>query len=414
MDRNISIEVSSEKEKRKVLEKLRDKGEPVNMDYGVTPEWCYLVFELNEWVLRSVSKGKIFTYEEFMNVPKFEVGKWYSNPAWVSTKDFVKYIKHDTLNVYYKENISAGVYRQKFEVCSWCSPSTMQLADMEEVSKYLPNGHPDKIIKFKEGDWVVVLPEDRDYYNCEKCLQKIASINNYGSNDVWYSLLFKNGTTNSYQKIRMATEKEINAKEQKRNLLDKVKEKFRIGDSFISVINGKTYTIEEAPSGWYCKASEFDDSQIFAWTNELTQIIAKGDIISEKVNVKKTQEEEEEELLKKAKRLYPVGTKYRGILGGSLEIAEREPRFLHGKDIDVGIDYIYYDGTWADVVEEHPTTTSSSPLSEIIGCGPSCSDSLCDYQWEKGEQCTSGIDNHVTKINSISTKIKSKNKKIYF
>jgi len=62
---------------------------------------------------------------------------------------------------------------------------------------------------FKAGDWVVVLPEDSYFKNSEKCAQRIRSIDPSPKNTLPYQLEFKNGSTNTYKKIRKATPEEI-------------------------------------------------------------------------------------------------------------------------------------------------------------------------------------------------------------
>ncbi len=62
---------------------------------------------------------------------------------------------------------------------------------------------------FKVGDWVVVLPEDIYFKNSEKCAQRIRSIDPSPKNILPYQLEFKNGSTNTYKKIRKATPEEI-------------------------------------------------------------------------------------------------------------------------------------------------------------------------------------------------------------
>lgn len=63
------------------------------------------------------------------------------------------------------------------------------------------------ISTLKRGDFVVVLKEDDNYDNSEKCVQMVSSTSNIVSG--WVQLLFKNGSTNSYNKVRMATKAEI-------------------------------------------------------------------------------------------------------------------------------------------------------------------------------------------------------------
>lgn len=58
----------------------------------------------------------------------------------------------------------------------------------------------------------------------------------------------------------------------------------------------------------------------------------------------------EEELLAEAKRIYPVGTKYIGLMYRSLEIADQNPVFIKPSGVEVGIDYVFRDGKWAKII----------------------------------------------------------------
>jgi len=63
--------------------------------------------------------------------------------------------------------------------------------------------------KFKVGDWVVVLPEDKYFCNCE---QNIAQqIDELQEGELPYVLKFRDGHTNSHAEVRLATPKEIEA-----------------------------------------------------------------------------------------------------------------------------------------------------------------------------------------------------------
>jgi len=64
---------------------------------------------------------------------------------------------------------------------------------------------------FKVGDWVVVLPEDLCFYNCEKgqAQQILQRGKDRGDGMEGYYISFKNGSKNYYTKIRHATPKEI-------------------------------------------------------------------------------------------------------------------------------------------------------------------------------------------------------------
>lgn len=57
-----------------------------------------------------------------------------------------------------------------------------------------------------------------------------------------------------------------------------------------------------------------------------------------------------DELLAEAKRRYPVGTKYIGLMYKFECEAEYEPYFRYDTHIDAGIDYVYMYGKWAEII----------------------------------------------------------------
>lgn len=59
-----------------------------------------------------------------------------------------------------------------------------------------------------------------------------------------------------------------------------------------------------------------------------------------------------EELLAEAKRRYPVGTKYKGLMYDFESESEHDPYFRYYTHIDVGIDYVYMNGKWAQIIPE--------------------------------------------------------------
>lgn len=81
------------------------------------------------------------------DTPKFIVGKWYGTDSW-GNDSFVKFESVSSSyndRVYFTESIYNGTYRKKGSDW-WGSAQSMKEADMEIVSKYLPIGHPDKIV----------------------------------------------------------------------------------------------------------------------------------------------------------------------------------------------------------------------------------------------------------------------------
>jgi hypothetical protein len=77
---------------------------------------------------------------------KFEIGKWYKNKGWSSSKDFAKASFDETNSIgqiEYSEKIHQGEHA--FRSGSWTSYGSCVEATLEEIQKYLPKDHPDKI-----------------------------------------------------------------------------------------------------------------------------------------------------------------------------------------------------------------------------------------------------------------------------
>lgn len=76
---------------------------------------------------------------------EFEIGKWYKNEFWTSSKDFCKCIR--TNDLLHTERIKDGIYQKREG--TWIEEEA-EIAEYEEYAQYLPKGHPDKIPPEKE------------------------------------------------------------------------------------------------------------------------------------------------------------------------------------------------------------------------------------------------------------------------
>ena len=72
------------------------------------------------------------------------IGKWYKNSNWSSPKYFCKLVGFSSDSIIFYECIYNSKYRKDNTTSSW-ENSAIELATYEEYSKYLPDGHPDKI-----------------------------------------------------------------------------------------------------------------------------------------------------------------------------------------------------------------------------------------------------------------------------
>lgn len=78
------------------------------------------------------------------SISGFVVGNWYTSSNW-NKGSYAKFRKKEGRKFYYYESIFRETHRNKEDY--WDLTKDVVLADMKEVSKYLPDGHPDKIVE---------------------------------------------------------------------------------------------------------------------------------------------------------------------------------------------------------------------------------------------------------------------------
>jgi len=105
---------------------------------------------------------------DLQNNSKFEVGKWYKN--YHKAPHYMKCINFDTNYLYGNEYINLKHQVKQSGNCnwSWSSVGPELLTDLSEIQPFLPDGHPDKIVK------EFVLPE-KWYIECNEENQDIVS-----------------------------------------------------------------------------------------------------------------------------------------------------------------------------------------------------------------------------------------------
>jgi hypothetical protein len=84
----------------------------------------------------------------------FEKGKWYKNSDWANDNDYAKACETSSTCLRLLECIHNGKYNKKSETDVWRSKNAVE-ALLEEVSPYLPDGHPDKL-----SSWAVKVTEE--------------------------------------------------------------------------------------------------------------------------------------------------------------------------------------------------------------------------------------------------------------
>lgn len=112
---------------------------------------------------------------QFKANSNFEIGKWYKWDKYYDSPGSLKYFKPFYLNNNRKENklqISERITDRYYDIPSYVSDQLIKegilLKDLTEIQQYLPDGHPDKIVKknnsFKIGDWVKIIKSDYTNY----------------------------------------------------------------------------------------------------------------------------------------------------------------------------------------------------------------------------------------------------------
>jgi len=86
-----------------------------------------------------------------MKQKDFVEGKWYKSSKWCNVNDFCKGLSFDGERISFNQIILIGIYDKREG--SWYCGDDLELATPEEYSKYLPDGHPDKVIEITVGAW---------------------------------------------------------------------------------------------------------------------------------------------------------------------------------------------------------------------------------------------------------------------
>lgn len=190
---------------------------------------AYTIMDELESLPASLKALPVFTYDDYLKLRdnkvmekqiigyklKKDCQQYLDAAEAIATKDSGVDFKIGNNLEYYLQKPEWGTYKKRLEETGvldlWFEPV------YEEVYKY------------KVGDWVVVLPEDPYYSNCEQgCAQQIADID--FNRNLPYRLRFSNKSTNEYSKIRLAIPEEIKKATTK---------KFPIGKYTAVVKNGK-------------------------------------------------------------------------------------------------------------------------------------------------------------------------------
>lgn len=83
-----------------------------------------------------------------MKKEDFIVGAWYQNSNWLTEKDYAKYEEFLDPSITFQECIERGIYSKR--TGKWTTRGgDIRRVGISEISKYLPEGHPDKTISYE-------------------------------------------------------------------------------------------------------------------------------------------------------------------------------------------------------------------------------------------------------------------------
>ncbi len=277
---------------------------------------------------------------EAQNTPKSNIveNKFFKKGDWVRLSNSKAYRKvesqNDLSSFSYSEYVTAEEIYGKETKTSFPTVNNAErwiLVSKEEISKYLPKGHSDKIeeSKVSEREELVV---GETYYLWG------------GSSTDWEAIVF----VREYN-----TSKENNG------------QTINKGD-FLTISNKKLYINDEFTHDWDRNKSRKHRIATLEEKKWLKHCISVGKYV-DKTEIK------EEDLLEEAKRRYPIGTKYycvEGTCSGKQIVRagkEYELRYYNREKtrIDaVGMGFIYSKGKWAEIIEEKPKSSTELLIEE--------------------------------------------------
>ena len=241
--------------------------------------------------------------------------------------------------------------------------------------------------KFKEGNKVQISNKSiYAYQGLNSDGEKMRGVINRPDSSGWWRVTWDNGDTNTYRDEDLEPYVTTSTSEPEENIT--------------FTINGRTYNYTLC-STYYSYSSSGNDvifnelgvdkdlfcSKVYGYEalygswpewrdgdNEAPIKIVKAirEKIKERESMSKSESTTEQTLLKEARRLYPIGTKYHPIwsdgikcFGDNIKESTYECRWVEsGLGIDCGIGYVYANGKWAEIVGETKVEPSDKELLE--------------------------------------------------
>jgi hypothetical protein len=238
--------------------------------------------------------------------------------------------------------------------------------------------------KFKVGDEVQISDESGfRYQGIDEDGEKMRGVIKNLDSSGWWRVTWDDDTTNTYLDEDLEPYVTTLISEPEENITFTVNGKtfnYSLASTFYSIttdVNDVIFNELGLDKDLFCSKAYGYESLDGSWPewrdgdNEAPIKIVKAirEKIKERESMSKSESTTEQTLLKEARRLYPIGTKYHPIgsdgikcFGDNIQEATYECRWVEsGLGIYCGIGYVYANGKWAEIVSEtkaEPTTTS--------------------------------------------------------
>lgn len=309
------------------------------------------------------------------------VGKWYSNEDWGYKTDFAKCSE---LNFYdsdiiFSEKIRNGEYSKLPKNQQWTGRLLKEVS-LEKISPYLPDGHPDKIIKkdepmssstpdvLKVGDWIEITKSPHNWSSAmDKYVGKQCQITSVrGQSEGHTSVLFDGGGHWSwvYQQghFKKITPPQSEVKPSQ----------YKVGDWVI---------LSMRAGGWGClpKHCNGKTKQILRISSNIIEFDVNGEnkqTIIKEISRLATQEEKMKEIQAECERRFPIGCKFEDT-DGDRKILKQDSTVYSINNSSIYAHHmggcLYDKGEYATLIELKPKPqikeTAQKALDHLISMG---------------------------------------------
>lgn len=303
--------------------------------------------------------------------PKFEVGKWYKAKN-DSNLYYIKFKRRDGYGIH-GETMYVGIGAKYKEEDFWANNNFEKqalnkgaLIDLTEIQQYLPEGHPDKIVKnpkFEVGKWYRVTDGKNKAIGKSLWYAKSLSVLNgvIKAGEYWHDYLSTDGCFGS---IGDYTFTEVPLSEIQQYLPDGHPDKIKIEEKIPEYVECISW------EGKYCAAGEV--YPIVKYNEDIRYVTCKSPHFTSgnisctagkfkfstkeayEAQFNKVKEMTPEELLEKAIREYPIGTIHGGVSGTGNFKVTKTPYWLWGNiyGAEVGAIYAGESKHWAKIISK--------------------------------------------------------------